>query len=503
MVPVSNAGSYAQAPAGPAPADTDSSYVPAPSAQAVEQQYPENQYNADNGYGQQAETYAEQPPPELPDYEQPSCPGDGYIWTPGYWNYATAGYYWVPGAWVMAPYTGALWTPGYWGWASNRYAYYPGYWGRHVGYYGGVNYGYGYLGSGYQGGYWHGNQFAYNRTVNNINTRVVRNVYDYHVANVSRSRVSYNGGRGGLQYRPHPTELVAMHEQHNPPMAAQTQMARTAQANRNNFAHVNNGRPATAAVSHPVPADRNVRPPAAVRYAPVQKPVQTRPAEQQRPGQPQQGRPVQTQRPEARPGQPQRPAAARGTGSPAGRESPSTAAGTTSGTASSTTTSTTPDPAAAGASDAATPGADSPGTAASGATSGAASGTAPAGTTSCSAASGGSSGSTTACCAPRTGAQAGTGATSGRAPAVKQSTQKETGACCNHTRSRLPFVIARKNYSACCTRIATRFRTQRAGCFSPVATSWKGPESAIGLPSTVSATITVPSWMNGVTSAIE
>lgn len=322
MVPVSNAGSYAQAPAGPAPADTDSSYVPAPSAQAVEQQYPESQYNADSGYGQQAETYAEQPPPELPDYEQPPCPGDGYIWTPGYWNYATAGYYWVPGAWVMAPYTGALWTPGYWGWASNRYAYYPGYWGRHVGYYGGVNYGYGYLGSGYQGGYWHGNQFAYNRTVNNINTRVVRNVYDYHVANVSRSRVSYNGGRGGLQYRPHPTELVAMHEQHNPPMAAQTQMARTAQANRNNFAHVNNGRPATAAVSHPVPADRNVRPPAAVRYAPVQKPVQTRPAEQQRPGQPQQGRPVQTQRPEARPGQPQRPAAAPGQAARPGENRP-------------------------------------------------------------------------------------------------------------------------------------------------------------------------------------
>ena len=24
-------------------------------------------------------------PPELPAYEQPLCPGDGYIWTPGYW----------------------------------------------------------------------------------------------------------------------------------------------------------------------------------------------------------------------------------------------------------------------------------------------------------------------------------------------------------------------------------------------------------------------------------
>jgi hypothetical protein len=24
------------------------------------------------------------PPPDLPTYEQPMCPGDGYIWTPGY-----------------------------------------------------------------------------------------------------------------------------------------------------------------------------------------------------------------------------------------------------------------------------------------------------------------------------------------------------------------------------------------------------------------------------------
>jgi len=27
-------------------------------------------------------------PPELPVYEQPLCPGDGYLWTPGYWAYA-------------------------------------------------------------------------------------------------------------------------------------------------------------------------------------------------------------------------------------------------------------------------------------------------------------------------------------------------------------------------------------------------------------------------------
>jgi hypothetical protein len=44
-------------------------------------------------------------PPELPVYEQPLCPGDGYIWTPGYWayDYDIGDYYWVPGTWVEAP----------------------------------------------------------------------------------------------------------------------------------------------------------------------------------------------------------------------------------------------------------------------------------------------------------------------------------------------------------------------------------------------------------------
>ena len=37
-------------------------------------------------------------PPALPVYEQPLCPAEGYIWTPGYWAwYPDYGYYWVPG----------------------------------------------------------------------------------------------------------------------------------------------------------------------------------------------------------------------------------------------------------------------------------------------------------------------------------------------------------------------------------------------------------------------
>ena len=68
-------------------------------------------------------------PPVLPVYAQPVCPGDGYIWTPGYWAYGDDGYFWVPGTWVMAPEDGYLWTPGYWGWDNGVYLFHEGYWG--------------------------------------------------------------------------------------------------------------------------------------------------------------------------------------------------------------------------------------------------------------------------------------------------------------------------------------------------------------------------------------
>src|SRR5882757_6201751 len=84
----------------------------------------------------------------IPVYAQPVMPGDGYIWTPGYWAWTGDGYEWVDGAWVLPPYVGALWTPGYWGYGSGGYLWNAGYWGRSIGYYGGINYGFGYFGVG-------------------------------------------------------------------------------------------------------------------------------------------------------------------------------------------------------------------------------------------------------------------------------------------------------------------------------------------------------------------
>ena len=117
---------------------------------------------------------------------EPVIPGPGYIWTPGYWQWSPddGDFYWVPGTWVQPPEPEVLWTPGYWSWGGNAYNWNDGYWGPQIGFYGGVNYGYGYTGDGYEGGYWKDRSFFYNRSVNNItNVRTITNVYNKTVVN--------------------------------------------------------------------------------------------------------------------------------------------------------------------------------------------------------------------------------------------------------------------------------------------------------------------------------
>jgi hypothetical protein len=190
-------------------------------------------------------------PPELPVYDQPICPGDGYIWTPGYWAWGDDDYYWVPGTWVLAPEVGFLWTPGYWGWGDGRYVFYDGYWGPVIGFYGGINYGFGYFGHGYEGGRWDNGRFFYNRAVTNVNVTVVRNVYETRVVNNTVTRVSYNGGNGGINERPSPQEQAAGRERHIPPVAAQTQHVQAARTNPELRASTNHGKPPIAATSKP------------------------------------------------------------------------------------------------------------------------------------------------------------------------------------------------------------------------------------------------------------
>jgi hypothetical protein len=202
-------------------------------------------------------------PPPLPVYEQPLCPGEGYIWTPGYWAYGDDfdDYYWVPGTWVLAPEIGFLWTPGYWAWGGESFVFYDGYWGPRVGFYGGIAYGFGYFGEGYEGGRWENGRFFYNTTVNNVNITEIHNVYNAPVNNTTVTRVSYNGGNGGINRRPKPEEEAAAREKHIPPASVQIEHAHAARTNPELRASVNMGKPPVAATPKPgVFKDRGVVP---------------------------------------------------------------------------------------------------------------------------------------------------------------------------------------------------------------------------------------------------
>jgi hypothetical protein len=190
-------------------------------------------------------------PPALPVYAPPPCPTEGYLWTPGYWGYGDAGYYWVPGVWVAPPRVGLLWTPGYWGFAGGLYGWHAGYWGPHVGFYGGINYGYGYGGVGFIGGHWGGGRFVYNTAVVNVNTTVVHNTYvDRTVINnttVVNNHTSFNG-EGGITARPTRTEQAAEHENHFQPTSNQLSHEHAAGQDHSQLASENHGRPGTMAM---------------------------------------------------------------------------------------------------------------------------------------------------------------------------------------------------------------------------------------------------------------
>jgi hypothetical protein len=193
-------------------------------------------------------------PPALPVYVQPALPAPGYLWTPGYWSYGDAGYYWVPGVWVQPPRAGVLWTPGYWGFAGGVYGWHAGYWGPHIGFYGGVNYGFGYGGVGFVGGEWRGGAFAYNSAVANFGGVHVTNVYENRTivtqnTIINNEHVSFNGG-AGIQAQASATELRAGNEEHIQPTANQVQHQNFAAQDRSQLASVNHGTPRTPAASN-------------------------------------------------------------------------------------------------------------------------------------------------------------------------------------------------------------------------------------------------------------
>jgi hypothetical protein len=172
------------------------------------------------------------------------------MWTPGCWAYGPDGYYWVPGVWVLPPNPGLLWTPAYWGYSGGYYHWHAGYWGEHVGFYGGVNYGFGYNGVGFGGGRWEGRVFHYNTAVVNVDRHIVHNVYEDRtvIRDREHNRASFNGP-GGIAARPREREVAAVHDHHVTPTAEQASHHENAGTEHEQFAAVNHGRPATATMN--------------------------------------------------------------------------------------------------------------------------------------------------------------------------------------------------------------------------------------------------------------
>jgi hypothetical protein len=179
-------------------------------------------------------------PPPMPVYEQPPLPGPDYIWVPGHWAWSDDDddYFWAPGYWELPPEPGLLWTPAWWGWDNGAFRFHGGYWGHEVGWYGGIDYGYGYHGHGWEGGRWENGHLAYNRAAVNITNVRVTNVYyqQTSVTNHNGPRTSYAGGNGGVHAQPTPQELRATQAPHIAPTPAQQQRVQQAAANPRNVA---------------------------------------------------------------------------------------------------------------------------------------------------------------------------------------------------------------------------------------------------------------------------
>jgi len=160
-------------------------------------------------------------PPSLPSYEQPTIPA------------------------------GLLWTPPYWSRVEGGYAFHAGYWAGEVGFYGGIDYGYGYSGDGYQGGRWENGAFFYNRAVNNLGSLGIANVYDQAMtADDNAVRVSFNGGRRGTAARPTRHQEALASARHVGTTAEQQKHFELAAIDRSLYSKLNNGKPGVTATPH-------------------------------------------------------------------------------------------------------------------------------------------------------------------------------------------------------------------------------------------------------------
>jgi hypothetical protein len=76
----------------------------------------------------QIQIYIGAPPPPIRYEAPPPMPGEGFVWTAGFWEPHGPHYRWVPGRYVRAPYPGAHWTPARYEHGDKGWRMHQGYW---------------------------------------------------------------------------------------------------------------------------------------------------------------------------------------------------------------------------------------------------------------------------------------------------------------------------------------------------------------------------------------
>ena len=84
-----------------------------------------------------------------------------------------------------------------WGWNDGFYVWNAGYWGPHIGFYVGINYGFGYFGEGFAGGEWRGGEFFYNRSVTRVGLLACKAIYSATVRSRKMLNFAQEVGRCG------------------------------------------------------------------------------------------------------------------------------------------------------------------------------------------------------------------------------------------------------------------------------------------------------------------
>ena len=136
-------------------------------------------------------------------------------------------------------------------------------------------------------------------------------VYDRPVIFSNHTTVSFNGGRGGLTFRPTDRDRIAMRDRHVAPTVDQRSHQGFAGQNRDQFAKFNNGRPPVAAAAssnafhdHPTDPAAAAQPSRNTRGNSNQPQPNNQPQQQYQPrnnGQQPQAQPQQQPRPDNQP----------------------------------------------------------------------------------------------------------------------------------------------------------------------------------------------------------